>query len=213
MPAEPEVFVVDDDEAVRDSLSMLLESAGLSVRTFGSAPEFLDSDAPSRSGCLLIDVRMPGMDGIEVQERLRATGCPLPVIVMTGHADVPLAVRAMKAGAIDFVEKPFDEDALLSTIRTAMSRTEAVKTPAPAAPPAAVAPEVLERLAILTPREREVLEGLVAGHPNKVIAYQLSISPRTVEIHRARVMEKMQADSLPKLVRMAISAGITPAER
>jgi two-component system response regulator FixJ len=211
MPPEPTVNVLDDDEAVRDSLALLLETEGLRARTFATAASFLESDAPDRPGCLLVDVRMPGMDGIEVQERLRASGCAMPVIVMTGHADVPLAVRAMKAGALDFVQKPFDEAALVAAIRTALAGAAAAP-PAPAAAPA-VAPEILARLDSLTPRERDVLEGLIAGHPNKVIAHILSISPRTVEIHRARVMDKMRADSLPQLVRMALEAGVVPRAR
>ncbi|QCO18044.1 DNA-binding response regulator (plasmid) [Azospirillum brasilense] len=210
------VFVLDDDEAVRDSVVILLECEGFRVESFESPLAFLESDAPSRPGCLLVDVRMPQMSGLDVQERLVQEGRGLPVIVMTGHADVPLAVRAMKAGAVDFVEKPFDEQALIGSVKAALARAVPLTappaaqapTPAPAAP--AVSPEVLERLASLTPRERDVLQWLVEGKSNKVIAFELSISPRTVEIHRARVMEKMRADSLPSLVRMALSAGITP---
>ena len=208
MPVEPTVSIVDDEEAVRDSLATLLETEGLAVRTFADAAAFLGSDAPGRPGCLLVDVRMPGMDGIEVQERLRASGCAMPVIVMTGHADVPLAVRAMKAGAIDFVEKPFDEVALVASIRAALARTAPAEPRDPEPPP--VSPELQARLDALTPRERDVFECLIAGHPNKVIAHILSISPRTVEIHRARVMDKMRADNLPQLVRMALEAGIPP---
>lgn len=214
MPAEPTVFIVDDDDAVRDSLQILLECAGFRVESFGSPSAFLGSDAPRRAGCLLVDVRMPEMSGLEVQERLAEAGHALPVIVMTGHADVPLAVRAMKAGAVDFVEKPFDDDALIRGVRAALARRQpdAVPEPAPAPPPPAESPppELLSRLAALTPRERDVLQGLVDGQSNKVIAFELSISPRTVEIHRARVMEKMQANSLPHLVRMAVAAGVPP---
>ncbi|HYH20157.1 MAG TPA: response regulator FixJ [Azospirillum sp.] len=212
MPAEPTVFIVDDDDAVRDSLQVLLECAGFRVESFGSPSDFLASDAPCRPGCLLVDVRMPEMSGLEVQERLAEAGHALPVIVMTGHADVPLAVRAMKAGAVDFVEKPFDDEALIKGVRTALSRPRPALE-APATPPLAAEsppPEALARLAALTPRERDVLQGLVDGQSNKVIAYELSISPRTVEIHRARVMEKMQANSLPHLVRMAVAAGVAP---
>jgi len=214
MPAEPTVFIVDDDDAVRDSLQVLLECAGFRVESFGSPSAFLESDAPRRPGCLLVDVRMPEMSGLEVQERLAEAGHVLPVIVMTGHADVPLAVRAMKAGAVDFVEKPFDDEALIKGVRTALARPRAEPDlPAASAPPPpaeSAPPEVLARLAALTPRERDVLQGLVGGQSNKVIAYELSISPRTVEIHRARVMEKMQANSLPHLVRMAVAAGVAP---
>jgi len=214
MASEPTVFVVDDDDAVRDSLEILLESAGLTVQSFSSPAAFLESDAPIRPGCLVIDVRMPEMSGIEVQEKLAERGCALPVIVMTGHADVPLAVRAMKAGALDFIEKPFEDQTLIDSVKRALarSRTPASAAPAPAAAaqPQACPPEILERLSSLTPRERDVLRGMVDGKPNKIIAYDLSISPRTVEIHRARVMEKMQADSLPQLVRMSLAAGIAP---
>ena len=211
-PSDMTVFVLDDDEAVRDSVVILLECEGFRVEGFASPLAFLESDAPSRPGCLLVDVRMPQMSGLDVQERLAQEGRGLPVIVMTGHADVPLAVRAMKAGAVDFVEKPFDEQALIGSVKTALARAVPPPAPpatqAPAAP--AASPEVLERLSSLTPRERDVLQWLVEGKSNKVIAFELSISPRTVEIHRARVMEKMRADSLPSLVRMALSAGITP---
>lgn len=217
-PSNVTVFVLDDDEAVRDSVVVLLECEGFRVESFASPVAFLESDAPSRRGCLLVDVRMPQMSGLDVQERLARDGRALPVIVMTGHADVPLAVRAMKAGAVDFVEKPFDEQVLIGSVKAALAR--AVPAPAPpaaqapsptaAAPAPTASPEVMERLSSLTPRERDVLEWLVQGKSNKVIAFELSISPRTVEIHRARVMEKMRADSLPTLVRMALSAGIAP---
>ncbi|MDQ2102318.1 response regulator transcription factor [Azospirillum isscasi] len=217
-PSDMTVFVLDDDEAVRDSVVILLECEGFRVESFASPLSFLESDAPSRRGCLLVDVRMPQMSGLDVQERLVQDGRGLPVIVMTGHADVPLAVRAMKAGAVDFVEKPFDEQALIGSVKAALARavpppaSQAVPAPpsAPVPPAPAASPEVLERLSSLTPRERDVLQWLVEGKSNKVIAFELSISPRTVEIHRARVMEKMRADSLPSLVRMALSAGIAP---
>jgi len=149
------VFVVDDDDAVRDSLQILLESAGLTVEAFASPLEFLKSSAPGRAGCLLIDVRMPEMSGIEVQENLVAANRQLPVIIMTGHADVPLAVRAMKAGAVDFIEKPFDDEVIIETVRHALELRPAGN------------PEIAQRLASLTPREREVLEGLVAGAPTR----------------------------------------------
>lgn len=223
--ADPDltVFILDDDDAIRDSLEVLLECAGFRVESFSTPLGFLESGAPSRPGCLLVDVRMPQMSGLDVQERLTRGGHAMPVVVMTGHGDVPLAVRAMKAGAVDFVEKPFEEEALLIAVRSALalalaraadSRTADAAPPAavseqPASPPAAP-PEILDRLAVLTPRELDVLRWLVAGKSNKVIAFELSISPRTVEIHRARVMEKMRADSLPTLVRMAIAAGVVP---
>jgi two-component system response regulator FixJ len=204
MTHEPTVFIVDDDDAVRDSLMVLLDTEGFKVEAFESPIAFLESSAPSRPGVLLVDIRMPGMDGLELQEQLNARGHNLPAIFITGHADVPLAVRAMKAGALDFVEKPFDEDLIVEAIRRAVEQVARMRQQDSANA------GIAERLKLLTPREREVLDGLVAGHPNKVIAYELSISPRTVEIHRSRVMEKMQAHSLSHLVRMALEAGISP---
>lgn len=204
MTTDPIVYIVDDDEAVRDSLQILLESAGLKAETFSSGVQFLEAAPSLATGCILLDVRMPDMDGLEVQERLNAKGVRLPVIVITGHGDVPVAVRAMKAGALDFVEKPFTEDAILGSIRVGLARAGQQEREA------TNSAEIQARLALLSAREREVLDGLVAGLPNKTIAYDLGISPRTVEIHRARVMEKMQAKSLSELVRLAIAAGIEP---
>ena len=201
---DPTVYVVDDDDAVRDSLSLLLETAGHRVRSFESARRLLDTVTPEARGCILADVRMPGIDGLELQERLCERKIGLPVVIMTGHGDVPIAVRAMKAGAVDFVEKPFAEKAILETVRLALARAERMGASGSADPAAR------GRLAQLTPREREVLEAIVAGHPNKVIGHLLQISPRTVEIHRARVMEKTGARSLSHLVRMALEAGILP---
>jgi two-component system response regulator FixJ len=192
------VHVVDDDVAVRQSLAFLLGSAGLSVRLYDSALSFLAALPGLANGCVVTDIRMPEMDGLEMQRHLRSRGVELPVIVITGHADVPLAVEAMKAGAIDFIEKPFDDEVIIETVRRALELRPAAN------------PEIAQRLASLTPREREVLDGLVAGRANKVIAFDLDISPRTVEIHRARVMEKMQARSLSQLVRMALESGISP---
>ena len=200
MPADKLVFIVDDDEAVRDSLELLLESAGHAVQVFEAAHDALEACRARPPACIVTDVRMPEMDGLEFQEKLTASGIRVPVIVMTGHADVPLAVRAMKAGAIDFIEKPFGDEVILASIDGALRRK----------PQAATDPALVERLDSLTPREREVLELLVVGHPNKVIAHRLDISPRTVEIHRAHVMEKMKAKSLPELVRTAMQAGVAP---
>jgi two-component system, LuxR family, response regulator FixJ len=197
------VFVVDDDDAVRDSLGVLLEAAGYAVRQFSSSPAFLEEAASLPFGCALIDIRMPDIDGLDLLEKLRARGIELPIIIITGHGDVPMAVRAMRAGAIDFVEKPFAEDLILASIARAMEQGERRRREA------AGTEAIAERVALLTGREREVLDQLVIGHPNKVIAANLDISPRTVEIHRARVMEKMQARSLSELVRMAITARIT----
>ncbi len=201
MADNPTIFIVDDDEAVRDSLSMLIESAGMKSQTFGSCREFLAKQALPRYTCLLLDVHMPEMSGLQLLDEMAKRGIRLPVIVMTGQADVPLAVRAMKAGAVDFIEKPFTDELMLDSIQRALK--------APAAKSAAD-PAIKERLAQLSPREHEVLLHMVAGNPNKVAAYNLGISPRTVEIHRARVMEKMAARSLSELVRMALAAGVEP---
>lgn len=201
MPSDPVVHVVDDDVEVRQSLSFLLATAGLAVRLYESATAFLDSVKERPSGCILTDVRMPGVDGIEFLRRLKARGFSPPVIVMTGHADVPMAVEAMKEGAVDFIEKPFDDDLLIGLIRSALEAHER------AAQRHGQAAEIQARLDSLSERERQVLEGLVAGKANKVIAYDLGISPRTVEIYRANVMSKMQAGSLSELVRMALLVG------
>jgi len=204
----PVIFIVDDDVAVRDSLEILLQSAGHAVRSFASGQEFLDVVSSLGPGCLIVDVRMPGMDGFELQRRLGERQLSIPVIVITGHGDVPMAVRAIRGGAIDFIEKPFSERAIIDSIRLALSRLAAHEADSRAA----ADPAVLRRLALLSPREREVLDGLVEGLPNKTIAYDLKISPRTVEIHRARVMDKMQARSLSELVRLALAAGIEPRQ-
>jgi two-component system response regulator FixJ len=205
MPPERSVYIVDDDEAVRDSLSVLLESRTYAVKSFGSAPEFLATAPSLPVGCLIVDIRMPEMDGLELQQRLTEHGLYFPLIVITGHGDVPLAVRAMKAGAVDFIEKPFTSEAILNSLDMALSRLSAPSEQDPTAITAAA------KLALLSPREREVLEGLLAGLPNKTIAYDLAISPRTVEIHRARVMDKMGARSLSELVRLALAAGVRPS--
>ena len=207
MPCERCVYVVDDDEAVRDSLSMLLESKAYAVRSFGSAPEFLAAAPSLPVGCLIADIRMPEMDGLELQQHLIDRSLQFPLIVITGHGDVPLAVRAMKAGAVDFIEKPFASEAILNSLDTALAR---LSTPSEQDPTAVAA---ATKLALLSPREREVLEGLLAGLPNKTIAYDLAISPRTVEIHRARVMDKMGARSLSELVRLALAAGVRPSSQ
>ena len=206
MPNEGVVHVVDDDLAVRQSLSFLLASDGLPVRLHESALAFLDAMTETSTGCIVTDVRMPGIDGIELLRRLKARGFSLPVIVMTGHADVPMAVEAMKEGAVDFIEKPFDDDMFLAAVRSALRLQEQH-----ARRDAQIA-EVQTRLQGLSERERQVLGGLVAGKANKVIAYDLGISPRTVEIYRANVMTKMQAGSLSELVRMALVVGGLPTE-
>jgi len=200
MSADPDVHVIDDDEAVRESIDFLLRAAGLSVRTYESATSFLEAAPKITAGCIITDVRMPGLSGIELLRRLQEMQIGLPVIVITGHGDVPLAVEAMKCGAVDFLEKPFDDDVLLASVRSALNRSEE------SAAVEAERAEIRARIAALTQRERDVLEGLVAGHPNKIIAFRLEISPRTVEIYRANLMTKMKAGSLSELVRMALVA-------
>lgn len=196
------IFIVDDHEAVRDSLGALLRANGLSVEMYGCGRDFLDALDPSRHGCLLLDLRLPDISGIEVQQKLSAMGAKLRTIMISGHGDVPLAVKAMKAGAVDFIEKPCTDDVILACVRRALELSEKAREEE------ATNDDMAVRLALLTPREREVLDALVGGQPNKVIAYDLGISPRTVEIHRARVMSKMEAKSLSHLVRMALAAGI-----
>src|SRR6476646_5966846 len=198
------VLIVDDDGDVRDSLRALLESAGHSVREFDNAKKVLAELDISKASCLIADIRMPDMDGLHLQEELNRRQIGLPVIIITGHGDVPRAVRAMKAGAVDFLEKPFDGEFMLDTVRRALALAQQTRDQA------AVAQLAASRMALLTPREKDVLEHLVAGHSNKVIAYELAISPRTVEIHRGHLMEKMQARSLSNLIQMALVAGVSP---
>ncbi|KAB0266856.1 response regulator FixJ [Microvirga brassicacearum] len=198
MPSEAVVHVVDDDVAVRKSLAFLLASDDLLVRLHESASAFLEDVKDVEAGCIVTDVRMPGIDGIEFLRRLRERGTTLPVIVMTGHADVPLAVEAMKEGAVDFIEKPFGDEVFLAAVRSALQQH------ARSAHQGAHVLEAQARLQSLSVRERQVLDGLVAGQANKAIAHQLGISPRTVEIYRANLMGKMEANSLSELVRMAL---------
>jgi two-component system, LuxR family, response regulator FixJ len=195
------VHLVDDDEAIRRSVGFMLKTSGFHVRTYESGVELLKGAPNLEPGCILLDIRMPGMDGLEVQAKLRDKGVALPVIIMTGHGDVSLAVQAMKAGAVDFIEKPFEKAVLLSAIEHGVERLKKSAADVDRADEAAV------RLQALTPREREVLDGLAKGLPNKTIAYDLGISPRTVEIHRARVMQKMEVRSLSELVRLTLDAG------
>jgi FixJ family two-component response regulator len=195
---EPNVFVIDDDQAVRDSLALLLKSMGQKARLFDSAQAFLDHYDPDMNGCMVLDIRMPGMSGVELQQRLKAMRCTIPVIFVTGHGDVPMAVEAMHQGAFDFIQKPFRDQELLDRINQALSwdqehRSEDERRRS-----------VEERFTSLTPREREVMDCVVRGLANKVIAMDLDLSQRTVEIHRARVMEKMNARSLADLVRMSL---------
>lgn len=196
--SKPTIYVVDDDQAVRDGLTALLDVHGHELRTFETAERFLEAVAPTATGCAILDIRMPGMSGVELQRELKRRNIPLPVIIVTGHGDVPLAVAALKAGAVDFLEKPFDSDALLASIDEALRRGTA---PLGSSFDRAT---VAARVEQLTPREREVMALVVAGHPNKVVADRLKIAVRTVEIHRARVMEKTAARNLSELIRMAI---------
>jgi two-component system response regulator FixJ len=194
------IHLIDDDDGVRRSLAFALTTAGLAVRVYDSGTTFLEALAGVQPGCIVSDIRMPGIDGLELQRRLNGLGVKLPVIIMTGHADIRLAVDAMKAGAVDFIEKPFDDDVLLAAIRVALDRYS--KT----GERDAEVKIIRDHLATLSTREQEVLDGLVAGLPNKTIAYDLKLSARTVEVHRANVMTKMGARSLSELVRMALSA-------
>jgi FixJ family two-component response regulator len=196
MPREDTVYVVDDDEAIRRFLRGLIRSVGLRVETYTSAQDFLDAYEAGSRGCLLLDIRMPQMSGLELQAELKRRDIDLPVIVLTGHGDVKVAVHAMKAGAVDFVEKPFNNELLLSGIQKAIADSQR------AGSTRIRRQEVQHRVDTLTPREREVLTMVVAGATNKGVARQLGISEKTVEIHRAKVMEKMQAKSLADLVRM-----------
>jgi two-component system response regulator FixJ len=193
------VFVVDDDEAMRDSLDFLLSSAGSVVRTFETAERLLEALADGNCGCVVSDVRMPGIDGLELLRRLKAARPGLPVVIITGHGDVPLAVEAMKLGAADFVEKPFDDERLIGVVQAALAGAPREADPSG---------EISARVASLSPRERQVLDGLVAGQSNKAIARTHDISPRTVEVYRANLMAKMEAASLSELVRLAMRAGL-----
>ena len=202
MDAKGRVYIIDDDDGVRDSLTVQLDASGSEVESFASAVGFLAKAASLPRGCVSSDVQMPDMDGIELQQRLNERQLDFPVVIMTGHGDVALAVRAMKAGAVDFIEKPFDERAILESVRLAQSRFAAHHASAAAGATART------KLGLLTPREREVFDALVRGKQNKVIAFDLDISPRTVEVHRARVLEKLEARSLAELVRLALTAGL-----
>ena len=198
MTNEPTVFVVDDDDAVRRFLTGLIRSIDLTVEDYASAKDFLDAYEPGRPGCLLLDVRMPGMSGLELQRELAERSIELPVVILTGHGNVPVAVQAMKAGAVDFIEKPFNNELLLDRIQTAVARSlrsdsEREKHD-----------EASRRLDTLTPRERQIFDLVVSGETNRSIAHRFMISEKTVEIHRANVMRKMRANSLASLVHMAV---------
>lgn len=200
MAEQSTVFIIDDDEAVRDSLSWLMKSAGLLAETFASADAFLNDYREDRPGCLILDIRMPGMNGLELQSVLKERRYRLPIIIISGHADVPMAVRALKAGAFDFIEKPFNDELLLGHVQRAIEQDRHRREDM------AALYQWRARLDTLTPREREVLDLVVAGASNKKISGELGVSTKTVEAHRARVMEKLQAESLSHLVRMVISA-------
>ena len=203
MAAEPVVHEIDDDESAREALAFLIDCAGFQVRTYESAVRFLNAVPTMDHGCIVTDVRMPELTGVELIGRLKALGVKDPVIVITGHADVPMAIQAMKAGVADFLEKPFGDDAILGAIRSALARRTGHEEAD------AEREAIKARMATLSQRESEVMEGLVAGHANKVIAYDLGISARTVEVYRANVMTKMQAGSLSELVRMVTVARLT----
>src|SRR5467141_854111 len=202
MADKGKVYVIDDCEAMRDSLNFLLDSANFHVTLFESAHHFLDALSGLDFGCVVSDVRMPGIDGIELLKRMKASHNGFPIVIMTGHGDVPLAVEAMKLGAVDFLEKPFEDDRLIGMIDAAIRQAE------PAAKSEAVTLDIASRIATLSPRERQVMDGLIAGLSNKLIARDYDISPRTIEVYRANVMTKMQANSLSELVRLAMRAGI-----
>lgn len=194
------IYIVDDDQAIRHAMSLLMQSVGLKCEIFPSADDFLEGHTNDRSGCLVLDIRMPGMGGLELQQQLREEDCSLPIIFITGHGDIPMAVEAMQQGAFDFIQKPFRDQELLDRIQ------DALKTEREQRSQRQQQSAVRERLERLTKREREVFDLVVTGKPNKIIAHELGVSQRTVEIHRARVMEKMEARSLADLVRMQITA-------
>ena len=202
MSPEATVFVIDDDPAVRESLQWLIESVGLNVKTYSTAQGFLDAFDRDRPGCLVLDVRMPGISGLDLQDQLASQQVRIPVIIITGHADVPMAVRAMKAGVVDFIEKPFSDELLLDRIRAALELDARIRVNQ------SHRTEVEAHFAQLTPREREVMSMVVAGKSNKQIAAELRLSQKTVEVHRAHVMQKMHAESLAELVQMAVTLGV-----
>lgn len=197
---KPVVHVVDDNPAVRDAIRWLVEQVGLSARTYATAQEFLSACDPAMRGCLVLDIRMPGISGLDLQDRLQKQGIHLPVIIITGHGDVPVAVRAMKAGALEFLQKPFNDQTLLDAIHAALEKYHAIWAQQDQSH------HTVRNLSALTPREQKVLDLLRHGKPNKVIAYELGLSVRTVEGYRARIMEKMGARSLGQLIEMVVQA-------
>ncbi|MGA7983473.1 MAG: response regulator transcription factor [Chromatiaceae bacterium] len=205
MDLEPTVFIVDDDKEVREAIELLMKSIGLASQSFASAQAYLDSFDPNRPGCLVLDVRMRGMSGLDLQQRLAGEALHPPIIIITGHGDVPMAVRAVKSGAVDFIEKPFNDQVLLDAVHRALEKDAEHRGQA------SRLADIRERLDRLTPREREILDQVTAGKRNKVIAADLRISQSTVEAHRAKVMEKMEARSLSDLMRMLLL--INPQQR
>ena len=206
MESSVRVYIVDDDAAVRNSLQVLLEATGFTVETFDSGYRFLETDEPARTGCVIMDVRMPEIDGLETQRRLAAARKRLPIVIVTGYGDVAMAVKAIKSGAFDFLEKPFSDEAIIGAVRLALEAIEKTRDSESSRL------EAVERIGRLTNRESEVFQHLVVGWRNKVIAMELGISPRTVEIHRSQVMAKLEANSLSHLVRMALAADVTIEE-
>lgn len=203
MTDRPIVFVIDDEASVRDALALFLESEGLSVKTYDSARSFLGEYQSNFQGCMIVDIRMPGMSGLELQQTLNEQGVDLPVIFLTGHGDVPMSAKAFKAGAMDFIEKPFSDEDLLASIRDAIAKDRALRQLR------LQGRRIVKRYSQLTPREKQVMQGVVAGKPNKVIARELGVSPRTIDIHRSRVILKMGAQTLPDLVTMAAAAKLS----
>jgi two-component system, LuxR family, response regulator FixJ len=202
MSSKGKVYVIDDDAAMRDSLNFLLDAADFEVTLFDTATKFLDTLPGLEFGCVVSDVRMPGLDGIELLKRMKSLNSLFPIVIMTGHGDIPLAVEAMKLGAVEFLEKPFEDDRLIGVIEAAIRQGE------PTAKNEAVTHDIASRIATLSPRERQVMDGLIAGLSNKLIARDYNISPRTIEVYRANVMTKMRANSLSELVRLAMRAGL-----
>lgn len=205
MAKSSSIFIVDDDPAIRDSVQAMLDAEGYATKTFETGLEFLGFCQSDPEGCALLDVRMPDINGLDLQIKLREKGIDLPVVIMTGHGDIKMAVQAMRNGASDFIEKPFTKEAIIQSLKTAFNGGRSTVKQS-----AALDDEARVLVERLTPREIDVLNQLVIGNPNKIIAHELDISPRTVEIHRARVMEKMQARNLSHLVRLAIAAGVQP---
>lgn len=199
---DPVVHIVDDDESVRKSLRWLIESVGLQVACYDSANQFLQSDMPEGPGCMVLDVRMPGMSGLDLQEQLSRQQFPYPIIIVTGHADVPMAIRALKNGAFDFIEKPYNDQLLLDRVQEAIAHCTAAQSAD------AERLEAQHRIDSLTPREKQVLSLVTEGHPNKRIAAELNLSIKTVETHRANLMTKMQASSLPALIKLVLHSGV-----